>query len=57
VTDKRAVFFLVAAVACFVLTPVADAELRWVAWGLGIIYLVLAVASWVDERSRRRSRR
>jgi hypothetical protein len=51
-TDRRAAFFLLAAVACAVLTPVADPDHRWVAGGLAVTYLVLAVASWVDARGR-----
>jgi hypothetical protein len=53
-SDRRAVFFAIAAVMCFLLVPVADAEFRWVAWGLGAVYAVLCVASALDHRSRQR---
>jgi len=51
--DRRAVFFLVAALACFLLVPVADSEFRGLAGGLGAAYLVLALASYLDYRSER----
>ena len=51
--DRRALFFLAAAVACLVLVPVADAGHRWVAGGLGITYVVLAILSALDHSSRR----
>ncbi len=60
--DRRAAFFLLASVAGFVLTPVADPEHRWVSIGVGVTYALLALASILDARSRdnagaRRSRR
>jgi hypothetical protein len=62
VTDRRAAFFLFASAVSFALTPVADPEHRFVAIGLGVIYLLLAIGSSLDARSRgnaapRRSRR
>ena len=50
--DKRALFFLVAAVVCGVLAPVTDAHLRWLPIALACLYLVLCAASWLDYRSR-----
>ena len=50
--DRRAVFFLVAALACALLTPVADGY-AVVAATVSGVYVVLAVLSWLDHRSRR----
>ena len=51
--DRRAVFFLGAATACFLLAPVANGYAR-VALAVGTVYVLLAGASWLDHRSRRR---
>ena len=53
-SDRRAMFFAGAALACFLLVPVAESSLRWVPWTVGITYVVLSIASWLDFRSRRR---
>jgi hypothetical protein len=50
--DRRTGFFLVAAVVCFLLVPVADGY-AWVAATVGLVYTLLAGASWLEERSRR----
>jgi hypothetical protein len=50
--DRRAVFFVVAACVCGLLTPATDADLRWVPLALMGLYLVLALASWLDSRTR-----
>ena len=50
--DRRAIFFLVAAAAAFMLIPVADPEHRWVAVATGTTYVVLAVLAALDNRSR-----
>jgi hypothetical protein len=50
--DRRAVFFLVAAAMAYALTPVADAEHRWVAIATGTTYVVLAVLAALDGWSR-----
>lgn len=50
--DRRAAFFLLAAVGCAALTPVAHQDHRLVAGGLATIYLLLAIASWLDARGR-----
>jgi hypothetical protein len=52
--DRRVAFFLFAAIACFVLVPVADTELRWVPVGTGAVYVLLALAAALDSRSRSR---
>jgi hypothetical protein len=55
VIDRRAVFFVIAAVAAALLVPVAEPEFRWVAIAVSVTYLLLAAASYLDARSRRRS--
>ena len=50
--DRRALFFLGAAVVVALLIAVTDREIRWVPTGLAALYLVLAVASYLDRRSR-----
>lgn len=51
--DRRAVFFLVAALVCALLVPVAG-RYAWVAAAVAGVYVVLAASSWLDHRSRRR---
>ncbi len=53
-TDKRAQFFLLAAIACFLLVLVAPDDLRRLTGGVGVTYVLLAVASALDHRSRHR---
>ena len=52
--DQRAIFFLGAAFLCAVLIPLTDGEHRWVPIGLVVVYVLLAVGSWADRRSRSR---
>ena len=52
--DRRALVFLMFAVACFVLAPIAERDHRWVPIGLGAIYILLALASALDARTRAR---
>jgi hypothetical protein len=52
--DRRAVFFALAAVVCALLVPVSEEELRWVPLVTSVTYVVLALASFLDHRSRRR---
>ena len=52
--DRRALFFLIAAVVCAVLIPVTEPDQRWVPISLTVVYALLAVASWADSRGRRR---
>jgi hypothetical protein len=50
--DRRAAFFAGAAVLCALLYPVAGPEFRWVCVALAIIYVLLAVASFLDSLGR-----
>jgi hypothetical protein len=52
--DKRAVFFLGAAIVCALLIPATPSEYRWFTAGLAVLYAVLALASWLDNQSRNR---
>ncbi len=54
--DRRAIFFAGAAVVSAMLIPVTEQEQRWVPAALAIVYVVLAVASWADKRTRSRGR-
>ncbi|HEY6698665.1 MAG TPA: hypothetical protein VIZ67_10595 [Acidimicrobiales bacterium] len=51
--DRRAAFFLLASVVCLALAPIAG-DHTWVALTVAVVYLVLAVGSWLDAWSRRR---
>jgi hypothetical protein len=51
--DRRGVSFLAAAAMCAALVPVADGY-AWVAATVGAVYVVLALASWLDALGRRR---
>ena len=50
--DRRAIFFLGAAVVSALLIPVTEQAQRWVPVALAIVYAVLSLASWADRRSR-----
>ena len=52
--DRRAIFFLGAGVVCAALIAETDAELRWVPMALAAIYVLLALASYLDWRSSNR---
>ena len=57
--DRRAVFFLIAASVCGLLTPLIPHEsgkpdISWVGEVTCGAFVVLAVLSWLDHRSRRR---
>ncbi len=52
--DRRALFFLGAAVVSAALYPATDPEHRWVCVALAIVYTVLAAGSALDTRSRHR---
>lgn len=51
--DRRAVFFLVAALAAALLIPLTVSSLRWVPVAVSVAYLLLALASYADARSNR----
>ena len=51
-TDRRAVFFVIAAATCGLLIPATDSTLRWVPVSMTIAYVVLAALSYLDFRSR-----
>jgi len=53
--DRRAIFFLGAAVVCALLVPFTGADHRWLAIALSATYLLLALASYLDFRTRRSS--
>ena len=58
--DRRAVFFLGAALVCFALAPVGLEEHRHIALIVGGVYVVLALLSFLDSKgksSRARRRR
>jgi len=50
--DRRALFFVGAAVACALMIPASDADLRWVPSVLVVVYLILALGSALDTYSR-----
>jgi hypothetical protein len=52
VRDRRAWFFALAAVACFALVPLAEARFRNLTTAVGAVYVILAIASYLDFRSR-----
>ncbi|HEX9968974.1 MAG TPA: hypothetical protein VGB03_02460, partial [Acidimicrobiales bacterium] len=52
--DRRSIFFLVAAVACFLLVPVGHPDFRGIAVTVGCVYLVLSTLSALDRWSRSR---
>jgi hypothetical protein len=55
--DRRALFFLGSAVVCLVLAPITPSDLRWFPLVLAGVYLVLAIASALDNWSRSRQGR
>jgi hypothetical protein len=55
--DRRAAFFLGAALVSALLVPLTEAAQRWVPIALAVVYLLLAVASWADRRTKLRGRR
>jgi hypothetical protein len=52
--DRRALFFLGAAALCAALIAETEADLRNVPIGLSIVYVLLALASYLDWRSTNR---
>ncbi|MCU1485694.1 MAG: hypothetical protein JWN67_2440 [Actinomycetia bacterium] len=55
--DRRASFFAAAALICFALAPVGLQEHRHIAVIVGVVYLVLALLSFLDSKSRSSSTR
>jgi hypothetical protein len=51
--DRRARFFLLAALLCVVLVPLADDQFRTLTLGVAVTYLLLALASFLDARGRK----
>lgn len=51
-SDKRAQFFAFAALVCVALATVAPDRFRNLSLGVAVTYAVLAMASWLDHRSR-----
>lgn len=52
--DRRAIVFLIFAVVCFALVPLAEPEHQWIAELTGAAYIVLGVGSALDSWSRSR---
>jgi hypothetical protein len=52
--DRRAVFFALMSLVCFVLVPVAQDAYREITLGVGVTYVVLAGASALDHWSKHR---
>ena len=52
--DQRAVFFAISAVVCFLLVPVADERFHNLTLTVGGVYVLLALASYLDFRGRHR---
>ena len=55
--DRRALFFLIAALAAGAMYPLAPVDLRWVSLGVASTYVVLAVLAALDGWSRKRYHR
>jgi len=52
--DRRAIFFLGAAAMCAAVITPTESDLRWVPTALTVIYVVLALLSYLDWRSNNR---
>ncbi len=50
--DRRAAFFLAAAAVSALLIPITEERDRWVPTALAVVYVLLAIASWADRRTR-----
>ena len=51
--DRRARFFLLAALVCVLLIPLADHQFRTLTLGVAATYALLALASYLDARGRK----
>lgn len=52
--DRRSLFFIGAALVCVALVPLSEPDLRWVPIAVSVTYVMLAVLSFLDWRSRAR---
>lgn len=52
--DRRAVFFVGAAIVCAALAPATERDIRWIPLAMTAAYLVFAALSFLDFWSRRR---
>ena len=55
--DRRSLFFAGAAIVAALLIPVTEQAQRWVPIALAVVYTLLAIASWLDHRTRLAGRR
>ena len=55
--DRRAIFFLTAAIAAALMYPLAPEDLRWVSVGVATTYVILALLAALDGWSREREHR
>ena len=51
-SDKRAQVFLLAALVCLLLVPLAEDNFKTITLGVAVTYVLLALASFLDHRSR-----
>jgi len=51
--DKRALFFVLVALVCLALVPLAADDYKRITLGVSVTYAVLALASYLDHRTRR----
>ena len=52
--DRRGLFFLGSAAVSIALAPATDPKHRWVAEWLAVLYVILAILSFLDYWSRHR---
>lgn len=52
--DRRVPFFLIAAAACVALYYPTPPDFRWVPAWLAVVYVVLALLTWLDHRTKTR---
>ena len=50
--DKRAQFFLLAALVCLALVPLAHDDFKQITLAVAVTYVVLALLSYLDFRGR-----
>jgi hypothetical protein len=56
VIDRRITFFLLAALLCALMTPLAPGEFRWVPEATAVTYVVLAILVALESLSGRSRR-